>query len=326
MKLSIIIPVYNGATHILRCLESLREQSFRDFQTLLIDDGSTDNSAEIIQKYLAETKELNGHLIRHMNKGVSETRNTGIELADTEYITFIDQDDYVATDYLENYIRAIEESDADIVCGGYKRLDVEKRKCIRTVSLSKDPWSKFIVVAPWAHLYKSDFLKKHQIRFLKTGIGEDVYFSLLAYAYTNNIVTISDTGYYWVDNPSSHSNSNQRRIQKSIDPFILLNALTDDLPTPNQIEEYYLEYFIYRYIVWYLLFTIRQTPKNILMTQYDKLIQWLKKHYPDFYKNPLISLFALSAEPFIIRLTVWGFTLLYRFHILKPILKLLASR
>lgn len=326
MKLTVIIPVYNGSRTIISCLESLRMQTFQDFKILIIDDGSSDDSKLIIHKYLTTNQNLSATLIQQSNKGVAEARNTGIKLADTDYTTFIDQDDYIAPDYFENYINAIEKSAADIICGGYQRINITTHKIIKTVKLSPNPWSKFIVVAPWAHFYKTDFVQKNTIKFLNTGIGEDVYFTLIAYSYTNKIFTIPDIGYYWVNNPKSHSNSNQKKIQEAINPFIFLNALINDLPKPNKIDKDFLEYFLYRYIIWYILYTVRKTPWNIIKVQYTKLIQWLDHYFPDFNRNQLISLFTPAGEPFSIRLTVWGFNLLYNCHLILPLLRILAIK
>lgn len=326
MKLTVIIPVYNGSQHIIRCLESVFHQTFQDFQVLCFDDGSQDHSAEVIRQYAEEYPEYRLTLIRQENKGVAETRNEGIKRADTEYTAFIDQDDYIDRTYFEEYIRAMEDSRADIVCGGYVRYDTERHRVLRKVSLKEDEWAPFVVSAPWAHLYRTSFLQSNNIRYLKTAIGEDVYFSLMAYAHTDKIRTIPNTGYYWVDNPKSHSNSNQKQIRKEIDPFILLNALRRDLPETNRIRPELLQYYIYRYIVWYLLFTVRNTPAKTIEEQYGKLIQWLKDYYPGFDRNKLISLCGPVGEPFGIRLSVWGFTRMYRIGLMPGALTLLARR
>ncbi len=326
MKLTVIIPVYNGQEYITRCLDSLEKQSFTDFCVRLYDDGSKDQSSDVIRKYMASHPEMAISLVQQENHGVAETRNTGIQDCDTPYIAFMDQDDVIDPDYFQTYMDAMEGSGTDVVCGGYRRVSPESGKVSRVVRLNRDPWARFVVPAPWAHLYRTAFLKKHPIRFLKTAIGEDIYFSLMAYAYTEKVDTIPDTGYQWIDNPKSHSNHNQKTAQKAIDPFILLNALDRDLPSPCCIPEVYLEYFLYRYIVWYLLFTVRRTPRSVVESQYHKLFNWLKQRCPGFSRNRLISLHKPAGEPFSIRLSVWGFNLLYKAHIALPVLKCFAAR
>ncbi len=326
MKLTVIIPVYNGEKDIIRCLDSLKAQSFQDFSVLLIDDGSKDDSAKVVEQYAADNPNLSITLIRQENHGVAETRNGAIARVNTPYLAFMDQDDKLTPDYLETYINTIESSGANVVCGGYQRVSPDTGKVARTVCLNEDPWARFVVTAPWAHLYRTEFLQSYPVRFLKTAIGEDIYFTLLAYAYTDKVVTIPHTGYLWIDNPVSHSNKNQKTVQASIDPFILLNALDKDLPSPCLIPDEYMEYFLYRYIVWYLLFTVRRTPRSSVESQYHKLISWLKERYPSFTRNRMISLRKPAGEPFSIRLSVWGFNLLYRLRLALPFLKCLAAR
>lgn len=213
MKLTVIIPVYNGQDDILRCLESLRKQTFRDFTVLLFNDGSVDCSAEVIREYAKKHPEFPMTLIDQENCGVANTRNRGIECCETPFIAFMDQDDELSLDYLETYLKKIEKTEADIICGGYQRVHPETGKVLRVEKLSEDPWSKFVVVSPWAHLYRTAFLKENPVRFLNTSIGEDVYFTLMAYAYSDKVVTIDDTGYKWLDirNPIPTAISEKRR-------------------------------------------------------------------------------------------------------------------
>lgn len=325
MKLTVIIPVYNGRGTIRGCLESLEKQTFREFGVLAVDDGSTDGTEEVIRAFAQEHPEMRIEVIRQENQGAAMARNEGIRRTETPYLTLMDQDDYIEPDYLETYMAAMEESGADIVCGGYKRVHPETGRVLRTVRPGKDDWAKYVVVAPWAHLYRTEFLQEHGIRFLKTRIGEDIYFTLTAYAHTEKIVTIPYDGYCWADNPDSVSNSKQKQMQREVDPLVLLNALWDGLPEKHCLRQESLEYFLYRYIVWYLLFTVRHTPKETVEEQYHRLMNWLGERCPGFAKNKMISLTGPAGEPFGIRLSVWGFTVLYRCGLALPALKLFAG-
>lgn len=326
MKLTVIIPVYNGREYIVRCLESLNAQTYRNFKVILINDGSTDDSSEVIQQYIADHPEISLEMIEQENRGVAETRNAGIRECDSDYIAFMDQDDEIAPEYFQNYVEAMETSEADIVCGGYQRVDPVSGIVSRTVQLRPDPWSKFVVTAPWAHLYRTSFLKENPVRFLKTSIGEDIYFSLMAYAYTDRVTILTDIGYKWIDNPKSHSNSNQRKVQDRIDPFILLDAIDRDLPEPCRISREHLEYFLYRYIIWYLLFVVRSTPRRVVLEQYNRMILWISERYPRFSHNHFISLFRPVGEPFSIRFAVWGFNMLYRLRLAPAFLSAFSRK
>ena len=324
-KLTVIIPVYNGMQWISRCLDSLAGQDSSDFRILLIDDGSTDQSAAVINEYKQNHPQLSMRLLSQSNAGVSAARNRGIAETDTPYIAFIDQDDYVAPDYLRTYMTAAETGKADIVCGGYQRID-ERGHVYRRISLGQDAWAKFVVVAPWAHIYRTEFLRNNHIEYLETKLGEDVYFSLMAYSCTDRIVTIPYTGYYWVDNPRSVSNSRQKKVSAAADPFVLLEALDTHLPANNRVPDEWMEYYLYRYIIWYILYTVRQTDHTSFAAQHDRLIAWLQARYPHFYKNRNISLFRPAGEPFSIRLSVVFFNTLYRLHLSRPVLSAFCFR
>ena len=113
MRISIIIPVYNKEMYLEECLDSVINQTFADFECVLIDDGSSDSSGIICDKYQAKDKRIKP--IHTKNNGVSHARNVGIENAAGEYITFVDSDDILSPDYLESLICAIQNSQADIV-------------------------------------------------------------------------------------------------------------------------------------------------------------------------------------------------------------------
>ena len=325
-KITIIIPVYNGSKHINKCLDSIAKQTFKDYVILIINDGSNDDSDAIIQEWRNRHSQISLELISQENKGAAAARNKGIALACTEYISFVDQDDIIAPDYLGSYFEAIETTNADIICGGYTHKYTSTKEITRRVQLKNSSWAKFVVVAPWAHLYRTAFLKENPIRFLETKLGEDVYFSLTAYAYTDQITIIPDIGYTWTNNPNSHSNKEQKKVQNDTDPFILLNAIDRDIPKTAYITNIQLEYYLYRYIVWYLLFTAKQSGKKEIEEQYYRLMAWLKERYPNFRNNRMISLFGPRGEPLSIRMCVCGFSILDKTHFLLPFLKMLSKR
>ncbi len=326
-RVTVIVPVYNGADHLLRCLESLRGQTYQAFDILAINDGSKDRSQEILESFQASFQAERIRVVSRENRGVANTRNEGIELADTEYIAFVDQDDFLAADYLETYVAAMDRDQADMVCGGYLRYDPVRKRTLRRVSPVDGPFARYVVTAPWAHLFRTAFLDEHpEIRFLDTALGEDVYFTMMGYAATARVTTIAYDGYYWVDNPRSHSNAHQKTIQKGIDPFILLDALEAHLPSPGAIDGETLAYFMFRYVVWYLLYTVRQSSVEEVGKQYRKLMAWLQAHYPGFERNRMISLFGPKGEPVPIRASVWTFRALYRCGLILPVLRCLARR
>lgn len=118
VKVSIGVPVYNVDQWLRQCLDSIRQQSFQDFEVIMVDDGSTDNSFEICQEYAFKDKRFK--LYHQENKGLAGARNTCLKHMNGEYVTWIDSDDWVEVDYLKNLVTEQIRTQADIVSMGFK--------------------------------------------------------------------------------------------------------------------------------------------------------------------------------------------------------------
>lgn len=117
--ISIIVPIYNVEKYLSKCLDSIRNQTFTDFEVLMINDGSTDNSAKIAQSFLTDSR---FHLISKPNGGQGQARNVGIDNASGDFICFIDSDDFIDLDYLKVLIGLLTENNADIAQCGVNRV------------------------------------------------------------------------------------------------------------------------------------------------------------------------------------------------------------
>lgn len=303
-KVSIIIPVYNSEKYISKCLDSILNQTYKNIEILVINDGSKDNSIDILRDY--EKKDDRIVVIDKENEGVAKTRNQGIKKATGDYIMFIDNDDFIDEDYVETYLK---NTDYDIVIGSYKRTDINDKILFKYNLDEKSIWSKYVVLAPWAKLYKKDFLIKNNIEFLNYGIGEDVYFNLLCYSKTNNIKVINDFKYNWFYNNESVSNTKQRGLKKTVDITVLLNNLLTFVDLNSEYNKYFLE----RYIYWYLLFSGKQASKGDFTEQYNNYIKWLNDNKIKSNIKPLF----LKGEPFKIKLVVIIFRMIRKLHLIK---------
>jgi len=188
-KLSIIIPIHNGATHLKQCLNSITEQDFNDFEILCINDGSTDNSSAILNSLSIKDSRI--HVFNHtISQGAGAARNFGISKAQGEYIHFLDSDDWLKPDAYMQLLPQIEQSSADICIFQYNRIygktvtqinlfNIEQIKYIKT--FNDNP--KFFInssVVPWNKIYKTSFIKKHNLQFdtIKCANDRFFYFSL----------------------------------------------------------------------------------------------------------------------------------------------------
>ncbi len=325
-SLSFILPVYNGAEYIARCLKSIFMQDYTNIEIIIIDDGSTDTSIEIINNTIS-TLNINNFktiILSQKNSGVAAARNTGILHATSEYIAFIDQDDYIDSKFAGTYMSTVKDADYDMVIGGFNRYNKNGKKTREWIP-TNDKWSKFCLTYPWGRIIRRSFLIDNSITFLKTGIGEDVYFDLICYSYTDKIKMLDNAMYTWFDNPRSVSNQEYTYINKHTDPIYTFNCIERDLSSSCYISKEFLEYYYLKFIIWFLLSSVRNSNRNDVIYAYKRLFSWLKKRYPNYKNNVYISLFRPKGDIFKNRFCVWLFMLMHKLHIDIVVLELLSK-
>lgn len=192
-KISIIIPVYNVEAYIGYTIDSILNQTLNDIEIILIDDGSTDNSKEIIQDYSSKYKNIT--LLYQQNSGPSKARNRGIEKARGEYIVFVDSDDLLPEDSLEIRYKTAINNNADIVIGGTHKFNSEKQWPMKNHFLGdgekdiRNDSSILWTVGPCNKIFKKELIK--DIRFPENiKYAEDQVFVLEAYLRAKKIYTI----------------------------------------------------------------------------------------------------------------------------------------
>ena len=217
--ISIIVPIYNVEKYLRQCLDSIQDQTYQNFECLLINDGSSDNSADICREYVS--KDSRFRYIEKENGGVSSARNLGIEHSKGEYITFIDSDDWVDSDYLEVLYTALIDENADISVSTYKRFHMAdncwyvhsfQRGYEKRVFTNQELIDEFIALDTFDYSYRfvcGKLVRKcllDKIAFNeKTTLGEDMEFWLKLYLISNKIVYVNRDSYvYRVDNVNRH--------------------------------------------------------------------------------------------------------------------------
>ena len=170
--ISVIIPVYNVGKYITETIESVLRQTYINFELILVDDGSTDNSGEICDAYFSKDKRVK--FVHKPNGGVSSARNVGIELAAGKYIAFIDGDDFVSECYLETLYSMLVNNNVDMAVQVYYNMySTGKEKSVQeTINKVMSAWEfiEFEILggrdtSTYVKLYRSDIIKKHNIRF-----------------------------------------------------------------------------------------------------------------------------------------------------------------
>ncbi|GBR74966.1 glycosyl transferase GTA-type super family [Candidatus Termititenax aidoneus] len=208
--LSVIVPVYNQSKYLPECLDSLLEQTYKKLEIIIVDDGSTDNSAEVAERYARRDSRFK--LVRHQaNQGLSQARNTGLSRAIGQYVHFLDGDDYLYTaEAYEKMLGAALRENADILSGN---IYSESYDCFVGADLegwvkSKEGKARLIKTsAPmcWRYLYKKAFLDKYNLRFdPEVPIGaEDFLFMVQAAYHSEGIYVVPLLFYFWRQNEDS---------------------------------------------------------------------------------------------------------------------------
>lgn len=302
-KVSIVVPVYNAEENLSFCLDSILNQTYKNIQIVVVNDGSTDSSADIIERYKEKYPDIFKVIIKE-NSGVSDTRNLGIKEADGYYLMFSDNDDYMEPDFIEALVKA--DEGYDIIISGYKRVKYSG-EVLFDVKLKDKPLSPFIKLAGWSNLYNTEFVKKNNLKFLKTAIGEDLYFSICAYSKTEKIKILPIIGYHWMFNENSVSNTDHKVLNRTDELIDTLNTIKNAVDYKNNDI---IEYFYIKTAIYYILFSCKGASKKQIKEAYCKLFDWLKKNTSK--KNKYITLFRDYGELTNVKIIIWGFRILQK--------------
>lgn len=219
-KVSVVVPVYNKEKLLIRCIRSIEHQDYKNIELIVINDGSTDDSLNIIKEISKEYNNIK--LINQKNKGVAVARNRGIEASSGKWITFVDADDYVEEDYISNLVMGTKYGFNDLVICGYKNIEGEKSvtNIPDAGELSKarvnELFSKRIfsfICTVWAKLFNLELIKKNNIHFHNLNLGEDTCFVFDFLRYVDHGCFANNTGYINCINEGSLSHGDKDHLK-----------------------------------------------------------------------------------------------------------------
>lgn len=203
---SVIIPCYNLEAYIVECIKSVENQSFHDFEVIVVDDGSKDGSVESIKQYISDSGNSNIELVCKKNGGASSARNEGMKHANGKYISFIDGDDFINRDYLKNRVEAAIQNDADLCVGGIRIY--QNGTYGETCILNRNSFDergeieknidelKFMFIDPIGKLYRREIVQNFNLQFdERLKVAEDLAFALDFFVYVNRLQIIDDCTY-----------------------------------------------------------------------------------------------------------------------------------
>lgn len=204
---SIIVPVYNAEKYLAECIESLLNQTYKDIEILLIDDGSTDGSGTICELYMNRDNRI--QYIHQKNSGVSVARNSALDVVQGEYLCFVDSDDTVDPNYLQNLVN-LSKGGAFAICGYTRKQELlgEIETSVKEYDVNNYIIQIFgeSVIHPgiWMMLFRSNIIQKNNIRFTPGCVrNEDTEFYIKYMTYEKSIVVSDYKGYFYRDNLNS---------------------------------------------------------------------------------------------------------------------------
>ncbi len=204
-KVSVIVPVYKVEKFLPRCLDSLINQTLKDIEIICINDGSPDNSLQILEEYAQKDSRIK--VINQENSGPSISRNRGIELAQGEYIGFIDSDDWIDLNFYEKLYETAKKYDADIAVGDVKIIRKYGRQSYKyqykSEELAEETYKKYYlcnipnVGDVWNKIYRTSGIRKLNLTFEPGVYYEDICFMVEALYYLKKMVTVPNVKYYY---------------------------------------------------------------------------------------------------------------------------------
>lgn len=232
---SIIVPVYNAAkplgenkTVLHRCIDSILNQEYRDYELIVVDDGSKDESGKILDEYATKDERIN--VIHKENSGVSNTRNLAIQNARGKYIQFLDADDWITTDATKSLVRTMEESKADLVIADFYRVVGEntshKGRIDSDKVLTRDEFADYMIQNPadyyygvlWNKLYKKSIIDTYHLK-MDTSLSwsEDFIFNLEYLLHVKHVTPLQLPIYYYVKTEGSLVSQSRFDIRNIVD-------------------------------------------------------------------------------------------------------------
>lgn len=288
-KVSIIVPVYNVEEYLVKCLDSLVNQTLHDIEIIAVNDGSTDNSKGILKGYIKKYPNKIKYFEKE-NGGLSDARNFGIPYATGEYIAFLDSDDYIELDMYEKmYIKAKEE-DSDIVeCDFIWEYPNRKKIDTGVIYHSKKEMIAYARVVAWNKLIKRTLLVKHRIEFPKGLRYEDVEFFYKMVPYYNKVSFVKEPLVHYIQRASSISNVQNERTREI---FNVLDNVIEYYKNNDLYDEYKdeLEYTYTRLLLCSSLFRmVKIKDAAIREDLLSKTWSKLNEEFPNWKKNNILK-------------------------------------
>jgi len=283
VKLSVIIPVYNGDKYIANGLDSLLNQTFKDFEVICINDCSTDNSFKILKEYALKDNRII-IINNEKNLGAALTRNVGINRAKGEYIYFLDADDYIDEKYLECMVQKIEQEKCDVVLNLSILNETNgnsfpyKHPSMPEINPDGEYLDKITTIhdAPcfiWARIYRKSFLNENKLRFLDIHATDDVVFNAIVDMYVDKTFVFYGEKYHYTVNNTGVTGTAKTVDDRDLQHIKAHSMIYDYLKEHNKLDDRLKLFRVYPFM------------KVDTEEKFEYYKKFFEKIEPDFHKN-----------------------------------------
>ncbi len=313
---SVIIAVYNMEKYLEYCINSVLNQTFKDYEIILVNDGSVDSSEKIIDKYVKCYPD-NIIKINKKNGGLSSARNAAFDAVNGKYITFLDADDYYDKNYLRILVDKAEKDNLDMVCSGQYKIteDGKKLKTIRYRIKNENCLNRRLNIS--GKLYRTEYIKKWGITFPDGKTYEDNSFNLQAFFLSNRIGFVEYEGYYQVVHEGSITS---KPIDASVLPFAEWEKVARKVK--NEIKDRSSDYELFEFtfisfMTYFLLVRNRKREYlsndnksmsiksiNVITEEFQKIVN---DSFQNYEKNRYKSIFNNVEIPVIQKIGTYVF-------------------
>ena len=282
--LSVIVPCYNGEKFIGRCLESLVNQTLKDMEIIVINDGSTDNSQDIIDSYANKYHNIKAYKIP--NSGIADARNFGVSKVETPYFGFLDCDDYTDVTMFEKMYNKAIETNAQVVVSNFYWVKGKKKKLEKEgpYNTGKDMLIHLFAVL-WNKIYDTAFVRSTNIRFPSGNRYEDAYFLYCLAPNIERLAFVDEAFVNYVQHDNSFTHNNNEEVKNMITIF---DNILNYYAHTNRYDEYHDE-LEYLHIKFFLGNSFLRSARIDDKQDRDYTIQlgWnmLNDEFPDWHHN-----------------------------------------
>ena len=302
--ISIIIPCYNMEKKIGKCIDSIKNQSYKNFEAIFVDDGSTDKTKDVIEDNIKSDERLK--YFHKENGGVASSRNYGIEKAKGTYICFIDSDDYVEKDYLKELYENLIDNDSDISICNFSRVYEDK---IVENRVEKDFYHLIRFPAAWNKLYKASLFKDNNIEFPNKRVGEDLSVFCKFLMLTDKISVVEKPLYNYMQSSTSITHTYD---DSQYDTFEMTEDIEDFAKERNLYDRFHSKLeFINIYHIFVATAYRLSFRSDFSAATIKGLNDYVSKKYPNWHENEGISEYPLFYRIYFKAMHMKRYRLIY---------------